>query len=144
MSDTPEILSAEAVGRIEGGTPGETCACGMPGTRAEMAIHRPKCAVAEWRDEATSLRAQLAAAEREMPQYVQALLHEALCCVRDVACEWARPSVLMRPQVYREGSQWCALYGEDLMLGVAAFGSTPEAACAAFDKVWREGEEWEL
>jgi hypothetical protein len=54
------------------------------------------------------------------------------------ATEKARraPHVLMRPHVYPDGNQWCALYGEDLQMGVAGFGDTPEAACADFDKNW--------
>lgn len=26
---------------------------------------------------------------------------------------------------YRDGNQWCALYGEDLQTGIAGFGNTP-------------------
>lgn len=47
------------------------------------------------------------------------------------------PHVLMRPSVYPDGSMWCALYGDDLQMGVAGFGETPELACADFDKNWR-------
>ena len=46
------------------------------------------------------------------------------------------PHARMRPRVYPDGNQWCALYGEDLMMGVCGFGDTPEAACADFDKNW--------
>lgn len=46
------------------------------------------------------------------------------------------PHVLMRPRVYPDGTKWCALYGEDLVMGVAGFGDTPEEACAAFDQAW--------
>ena len=45
--------------------------------------------------------------------------------------------VLMRPRVYPDGGQWCALYGENLQEGVAGFGETPEKACADFDLNWR-------
>jgi hypothetical protein len=41
--------------------------------------------------------------------------------------------------VFPDGSQWCALLGEDLQAGVSGFGNTPEAACAAFDEAWRNG-----
>lgn len=53
-----------------------------------------------------------------------------------VAQENLRPSVLMRPNVFPDGSEWCALYGENLQLGVCAFGKTPELACVAFDIAW--------
>lgn len=48
-----------------------------------------------------------------------------------------RPSALYRPAIYPDGNQWCALYGEDLQMGVAGFGDTPELACADFDKNFR-------
>jgi hypothetical protein len=47
------------------------------------------------------------------------------------------PHVLMRPRVFPDGNMWCALLGDDLQMGVAAFGDTPEAACVAFDEAWR-------
>ena len=48
------------------------------------------------------------------------------------------PHVLLKPSVYPDGNAWCALFGEDLQMGVAGFGDTPELACADFDKNWRE------
>lgn len=47
------------------------------------------------------------------------------------------PHAIMRPKVFPDGDQWCALYGDDLQAGVAGFGKTPEGACAAFDHNWR-------
>lgn len=52
------------------------------------------------------------------------------------AYEMQRPSVLYRPDLSRDGNAWCALYGEDLVRGVAGFGDTPNEAMAAFDKAW--------
>jgi hypothetical protein len=48
------------------------------------------------------------------------------------------PHVLMRPVISIDGNMWCVLYGDNLQDGVAGFGDTPEAACADFDKNWRE------
>jgi hypothetical protein len=48
-----------------------------------------------------------------------------------------RPFVLLRPAIYPDGNQWCALYGDDLMTGIAGFGDTPDAAADAFDAAWR-------
>ena len=48
------------------------------------------------------------------------------------------PHVYMRPRIYLDGDQWCALYGRDLQEGVAAFGDTPADACRAFDLTWKE------
>jgi hypothetical protein len=49
-----------------------------------------------------------------------------------------RPSVLYRPDLGLDGSKWCALYGSDLMNGVAGFGDTPADAMADFDRAWNE------
>lgn len=51
-------------------------------------------------------------------------------------CLRASPHVLMRPRLYPDGNQWCALYGDNLQEGVAGFGDTPELAGADFDKNW--------
>jgi len=46
------------------------------------------------------------------------------------------PHVRMRPRLFIDGNQWCALYGENLQDGVAGFGDSPAHACAAFDQEW--------
>lgn len=46
------------------------------------------------------------------------------------------PAVLYRPKVFLDGAKWCALYGENLMEGVAAFGDSPHEATAAFNTAW--------
>lgn len=51
------------------------------------------------------------------------------------------PHVRMRPRVFQDGNMWCALYGENLMEGVSAFGKTPHQATEAFDLVWINGEK---
>ena len=50
--------------------------------------------------------------------------------------ERARPFMILRPKIYPDGNQWCTLYGDDLMEGVAGFGDTPEKAALDFDKNW--------
>ena len=52
------------------------------------------------------------------------------------AFEQQRPSVLFRPQISKDGNQWCALYGDDLQNGVAGFGDSPDLAMRDFDKNW--------
>lgn len=52
------------------------------------------------------------------------------------AREARRPCVLMRPKMYPDGDQWCALYGENIQEGVCGFGETPEKAAQAFDLAW--------
>lgn len=46
------------------------------------------------------------------------------------------PSVLYRPKLSADGDKWCALYGDNLVSGVAGFGDTPAAAMFAFDEAW--------
>jgi hypothetical protein len=50
--------------------------------------------------------------------------------------ERKRPFMLLRPRMFPDGNQWCALYGDDLMSGVCGFGATPELAAQAFDHAW--------
>ncbi len=55
-----------------------------------------------------------------------------------VGYEMARPSAIYRPSISVDGTKWRALYGDDLMNGVAGFGDTPAEAMAAFDKAWTQ------
>ena len=50
------------------------------------------------------------------------------------ACEERRPFLQLRPRLFIDGDQWCALYGENLQDGVAGFGTSPEYAAWDFDK----------
>lgn len=59
-----------------------------------------------------------------------------LACQAEIARQ--APHVLMRPALFADGTAWCALYGENLQVGVSGFGDTPAEAMAAFDKAWRE------
>jgi len=43
---------------------------------------------------------------------------------------------LLKPKIYKDGNQWCVLYGEDLQSGVAGFGDTPRLAVYDFNKQW--------
>lgn len=52
------------------------------------------------------------------------------------AYEHMRPSAVYRPSLSIDGDKWCALYGEDLISGVCAFGDTPAAAMRQFDVEW--------
>lgn len=62
---------------------------------------------------------------------------------QETQTDLAAPHVKMRPKVYKDGDQWCCLYGENLMEGVCGFGATPAAACAAFDAEWWHGNRRE-
>lgn len=52
----------------------------------------------------------------------------------------SQPHVYMKPRVFKDGNKWCALLGENLMEGIAAFGDTPRQACEAWDLMWINGD----
>ena len=57
-------------------------------------------------------------------------------CAQDISGEMTRPSVVFRPKIFLDGDRWCALYGENIQNGVAAFGESPYHAAYAFDMAW--------
>lgn len=67
-----------------------------------------------------------------IPQHIQQEVYR-------ISEEMTRPSVLFKPQLSADGTMWCALFGADLMSGIAGFGETPEAAMRAFDQAWLKG-----
>ncbi len=54
----------------------------------------------------------------------------------EAALQMKRPFMLLRPKLYVDGNQWCALYGDNLQDGVAGFGDTPDKAAQNFDLNW--------
>lgn len=61
--------------------------------------------------------------------------HNAAENIRAIAAE---PFTRLRPRIYPDGDQWCALYGDNLQEGVAGFGLSPAEAEEAFNKAWGE------
>lgn len=57
----------------------------------------------------------------------------------EIAIEKKRPFMMLSPKIYPDGDQWCCLLGEDLQMGVAGFGDTPELAAKDFDNTWANG-----
>lgn len=57
---------------------------------------------------------------------------------QQAAYDYTRPSVVFKPRLSRDGNKWCALFGDNLQEGVAAFGDSPSEAMYAFDKAWTE------
>lgn len=39
----------------------------------------------------------------------------------------------LKPKIFKDGNQWCVLYGEDLHDGIAGFGNTPYLAILDFN-----------
>ena len=46
--------------------------------------------------------------------------------------------VLLKPKIYKDGDQWCVLYGDDLQTGIAGFGDTPYLAILDWNKQWNK------
>jgi hypothetical protein len=67
-----------------------------------------------------------------------AIIHAATMGYNQMAQDASLPHVQMRPKLFIDGDQWCALYGENLQDGVAGFGKSPAAACDAFNAAWWE------
>ena len=62
----------------------------------------------------------------------------AFNAVQSAAGEYERPSAVMRPKIFIDGNQWCALYGDNLHEGVAGFGDSPTKAMWDFDLAWNK------
>lgn len=52
--------------------------------------------------------------------------------------ELTRFAVTLRPRLFIDGDQWCALYGENIQDGVAGFGDTPAKALSDFDAAFNK------
>lgn len=64
---------------------------------------------------------------------MKAILQQDFCIA---AQEMARPSVLFKPALSIDGDMWCALLGDDLVSGLAAYGKTPYEAMQNFDQAF--------
>lgn len=48
--------------------------------------------------------------------------------------EYQRPSIMLKPTISNDGNKYCALYGDNLVDGVAGFGESIHEAFLDFDK----------
>jgi len=48
---------------------------------------------------------------------------------------------MLKPTIQQDGTQWCVLYGDDLQVGIAGFGSSPHRAVLDFNRSWYEDIE---
>lgn len=70
----------------------------------------------------------------ETPDYMHEHARQILACelrAQERAQLWAVRLNLI-PQ--KDGNQWCVLWGENLQVGIAAYGDTPEDAMWHFDE----------
>lgn len=54
-------------------------------------------------------------------------------CAQEIAAYHATWHSVLHPAVYKDGDMWCALYGDDLQVGISGFGPTPAKALLAFE-----------
>lgn len=45
---------------------------------------------------------------------------------------------ILKPKLYKDGNQWCVLYGEDTQSGICGFGDTPYTAIISWNKEWHQ------
>ena len=46
--------------------------------------------------------------------------------------------VIYKPRLFQDGDMWCALLGDDIQVGIAAFGKSPQDALHEWDKEFRK------
>jgi len=53
--------------------------------------------------------------------------------VENLLIEQQSPFFKLKPKLYRNGSQWCVLYGDNIMENLCGFGNTPNEAAIDFN-----------
>ena len=81
------------------------------------------------KDVAANVRSELA----DLRRGVITEFHDSFGTVEE---QMMRPSVLYRPSISQDGTDWCALYGTNLQDGISGHGATVEEAMLDFDKAW--------
>lgn len=46
--------------------------------------------------------------------------------------------VMLKPALYKDGNQWCCLYGENIQEGIVGFGDTPYKSILDWTKSWNK------
>jgi hypothetical protein len=73
--------------------------------------------------------------ESSQRQHYETLLHQERMCVaveESMLCRFR----LLQPKLYKDGDQWCCLYGDNIQVGIVGFGNTPAKAVQAFSAAW--------
>lgn len=68
-----------------------------------------------------------------LPDYLHGQASEILnrqSCESERRSLWA---VILGVKPVRDGDMWCCLYGDNLQVGIAGFGTSPEQAMYAFE-----------
>lgn len=73
----------------------------------------------------------------QVPDHLQAYAGQVLGCELDAAIRKGYWAVLYGLVPKPDGDRWCVLLGEDLQIGIAGFGDTPEKAIVDFEEKMR-------
>lgn len=52
--------------------------------------------------------------------------------------EYTNPFFILKPRLFKDGNQWCALYGDNIQEHLSGFGDTPSAAASSFNENWNK------
>jgi len=78
---------------------------------------------------------ELAQIESSQRQHHNEMQHQMNIELLETEQQYKRFAML-KPKVYKDGNQWCVLYGENLQDGVAGFGDTPHLAVIDWENNW--------
>ena len=70
--------------------------------------------------------------ESSQRQHHEELLFQERLCAAITQTDYVLFATL-KPKFYKDGNQWCVLYGEDIQSGIAGFGDTLFAAIVDWD-----------
>jgi len=43
---------------------------------------------------------------------------------------------MLKPKIFKDGNEWCVLYGDNIQDGIAGFGATPNKALFDWNGAW--------
>ena len=73
--------------------------------------------------------------ESSQKQHNEMMLHQDRQFIVVQAAEYSL-FVLIKPKLYKDGNQWCCLYGENQMEGIVGFGNSPYLAILDWSSKW--------
>jgi len=75
--------------------------------------------------------------ESSQRQHHEIMLHEERRCAAGIVTDYTLFSML-KPKLYKDGNEWCCLYGDDIQSGIVGFGETPDKAVSEWRSAWHK------
>lgn len=75
--------------------------------------------------------------ESSQRQHFETILHQERLNLIIEQEEFSKFAML-KPKLYKDGDQWCCLYGKDIMSGLVGFGDTPYKAILDWNGAWHK------